>query len=100
MYCCYAYSGGFPVVLDNLWLGGEESQAVASALVPKLQKTKTAVEQLLFEVATLEVRYAVSVKAYAAASSSLAADSRQGAHGMLAAIKTTHADIISYTSVL
>jgi MoxR-like ATPase len=43
-------------VLDNLWLGREEGGAVASALVPKLQKTKAAVEQLLFEVATLEVR--------------------------------------------
>lgn len=28
---------------------------MASALVPKLQKTKAAVEQLLFEVAALEV---------------------------------------------
>jgi hypothetical protein len=49
-------AGGFPVVLNNLWLGREEGQAVAAALVPKLQKTKVAVEQLLFEVATLEVR--------------------------------------------
>ncbi|KAF6260517.1 AAA domain-containing protein [Scenedesmus sp. NREL 46B-D3] len=47
--------GGFPVVLDNLWLGREEGEAVAAALVPKLQKTQVAVEQLLFEVATLEV---------------------------------------------
>jgi hypothetical protein len=43
------------VVLDNLWLGQEEGEAIAAALVPKLQKTKVAVEQLLFEVATLEV---------------------------------------------
>jgi hypothetical protein len=50
-----AAAGGFPVVLDNLWLGREEGEAVAAALVPKLQKTKVAVEQLLFEVATLEV---------------------------------------------
>eukprot|EP00878_Enallax_costatus_P021318 GHUV01022564.1.p2 GENE.GHUV01022564.1~~GHUV01022564.1.p2 ORF type:complete len:102 (-),score=23.25 GHUV01022564.1:1383-1688(-) len=64
--CCCEYPGGFPVVLDNLWLGSEESQAVASALVPKLQKTKVAVEQLLFEVATLEVRYAVRIEAHAA----------------------------------
>lgn len=53
--------GGFPVVLDNLWLGAEEGQAIASALVPKLQKTKVAVEQLLFEVATLEVRIAFGI---------------------------------------
>lgn len=57
--CLSVPTGGFPVVLDNLWLGAEEGQAVASALVPKLQKTKVAVEQLLFEVATLEVRDAV-----------------------------------------
>jgi hypothetical protein len=43
-------------VLDNLWLGQEEGEAIAAALGPKLQKTKGAVEQLLFEVATLEVR--------------------------------------------
>ena len=47
--------GGFPVVLDNLWLGAEEGAAIASALVPKLQKTQAAVEVLLYEVATLEV---------------------------------------------
>lgn len=43
-------------MLDNLWLGQEEGEAIAAALGPKLQKTKGAVEQLLFEVATLEVR--------------------------------------------
>jgi hypothetical protein len=43
-------------VLGNLWLGSEEGEAIAAALGPKLQKTKGAVEQLLFEVATLEVR--------------------------------------------
>lgn len=42
-------------MLDNLWLGREEGEAIAAALGPKLQKTKGAVEQLLFEVATLEV---------------------------------------------
>lgn len=43
-------------MLENLWLGQEEGEAIAAALGPKLQKTKGAVEQLLFEVATLEVR--------------------------------------------
>lgn len=47
---------GFPVVLDNLWLGREEGDAIAAALGPKLQKTKGAVEKLLYDVATLEVR--------------------------------------------
>ncbi|GIM15029.1 hypothetical protein Vretimale_17901 [Volvox reticuliferus] len=48
-------SNGFPVVLDNLWLGGEESAAVATALEPKLVKTQAAVEQVLYDVLTLEV---------------------------------------------
>jgi hypothetical protein len=43
-------------VLENLWLGEDEGEAIAAALGPKLQKTKGSVEQLLFEVATLEVR--------------------------------------------
>lgn len=46
---------GFPAVLGNLWLGAEEAQAVASALLPKLEKTRKEVEELLFEVVTLEV---------------------------------------------
>lgn len=61
--CCVVFpcAGGFPEVLDNLWLGQEEGEAVASALIPKLQKTKVAVEQLLFEVATLEVSMAATL---------------------------------------
>jgi hypothetical protein len=43
------------VVLDNLWLGEEESQAIATALQPKLTKTRGAVETILHDVATLEV---------------------------------------------
>jgi len=42
--------GGFPSLHDNLWLGGGEGEAVATALVPKLNKTRDAVEKLLFEV--------------------------------------------------
>lgn len=47
--------GGFPAVLDNLWLGEEEAQAVATALQPKLSKTRTAIDGILTDVATLEV---------------------------------------------
>ena len=43
-------AGGFPSLHDNLWLGGGEGAAVATALVPKLNKTRDAVEKLLFEV--------------------------------------------------
>ncbi|KIY92716.1 hypothetical protein MNEG_15248 [Monoraphidium neglectum] len=50
-----AAPGGFPSLQDNLWLGGGEGEAVATALVPKLHKTRDNVEKLLFEVATLEV---------------------------------------------
>ncbi|KAL4443602.1 hypothetical protein ABPG75_011339 [Micractinium tetrahymenae] len=46
---------GFPTVLGNLWLGRDEAEAVASALLPKLEKTRKEVEDLLFEVVTLEV---------------------------------------------
>ncbi|KAI7840670.1 hypothetical protein COHA_005592 [Chlorella ohadii] len=50
-----AMEGGFPAVMGNLWLGQEEAQAVASALLPKLEKSRKEVEDLLFEVVTLEV---------------------------------------------
>ncbi|PNH01533.1 actin [Tetrabaena socialis] len=48
-------SGGFPIVYDNLWLGRDEGEAVATALEPKLGKTRGAVEQALFDVVMLEV---------------------------------------------
>ncbi|KAG1673006.1 hypothetical protein FOA52_005936 [Chlamydomonas sp. UWO 241] len=47
--------GGFPAVLDNLWLGEEEAQAVATALQPKLSKTRGSIDAILSDVATLEV---------------------------------------------
>ena len=49
-------SGGFPAVLDNIWLGEEEAQAMATALQPKLSKTRAAIDGILSDVATLEVR--------------------------------------------
>lgn len=48
--------GGFPSITDSLWLGADEGAAIASALLPKLEKAKNEVERLLFEVVTLEVR--------------------------------------------
>lgn len=42
------------MVLDNLWLGDEESQAIATALQPKLTRTRSAVEALLQDVSTLD----------------------------------------------
>ena len=41
--------------MDNLWLGEEEAQAVATALQPKLAKTRGAIDGILSDVATLEV---------------------------------------------
>lgn len=49
-------SEGFPIVAENIWLGRDEAKAVASALLPKLEKSRDEVEKLLFEVVTLEVR--------------------------------------------
>lgn len=47
--------GGFPAVLDNLWLGQEEAEAVAMALQPKLSKTRDAIDTILTDVVQLEV---------------------------------------------
>lgn len=47
--------GGFPVVLENLWLGPEDSEALATELAPKLQRTKASVEEVLASVCLLEV---------------------------------------------
>lgn len=49
-----AADGGLPSGA-SMWLGNEDMSAVASALLPKLEKTKEEVEKLLFEVVTLEV---------------------------------------------
>ena len=48
-------TGGFPAVLNNIWLGRDESQAVATALQPKLTKTQASIETLMFDVILLEV---------------------------------------------
>ncbi|KAJ9530019.1 hypothetical protein QJQ45_023301, partial [Haematococcus lacustris] len=45
--------GGFPAVLQNLWLSAEESGAVATALQPKLEKTRSAIEEVLHDTVTL-----------------------------------------------
>ena len=51
-------SGNIPVLSNHLWLGGEEAEATATALAPKLRKARIALEILLFDVVALEVRYA------------------------------------------
>ena len=40
---------------QELWLGGDDVAAVGSALLPKMERTLSEVEALLFEVVTLEV---------------------------------------------
>eukprot|EP00193_Tetraselmis_chui_P012111 CAMPEP_0177772146 /NCGR_PEP_ID=MMETSP0491_2-20121128/12044_1 /TAXON_ID=63592 /ORGANISM="Tetraselmis chuii, Strain PLY429" /LENGTH=555 /DNA_ID=CAMNT_0019289891 /DNA_START=116 /DNA_END=1783 /DNA_ORIENTATION=- len=47
--------GDFPLVREHVWLGAQECEVVASSLGPKLEKTKSAVESLLYEVVTLEM---------------------------------------------
>jgi len=49
--------GGMLSVSEGLWLGEEEAAAVASALLPRMEKTRDEVEKLLFEVVTLEVSF-------------------------------------------
>jgi MoxR-like ATPase len=57
-------SEGLPAVADNVWLGADEAAAVASALLPKLEKSRAEVEALLFEVVTLEVRSLLFIFAF------------------------------------
>jgi len=45
----------FPLVREHCWFGSDDAEVVATALGPKLEKTKTAVEALLYELVTLEV---------------------------------------------
>ena len=40
---------------SNMWLSQEDTEAVVTALEPKLERTATALERLLAEVVTLEV---------------------------------------------
>lgn len=42
-------------MLDNLWLGEEESHAIATSLQPKLTKTRQAVVTVLHDVGVLEM---------------------------------------------
>ena len=39
----------------NVWLGQDEAEAVTSQLAPKLEKSRSDIEAMLFEVVTLEV---------------------------------------------
>jgi len=48
-------TGGFPVVLDNLWLGEEDANAIATSLQPKLTRTRTAVVSVMHDVGVLEM---------------------------------------------
>lgn len=50
-----AVEGGFSAVKGHLWIGAEDSEAVAAALLPKLQKSQESLQQTLFELVTLEL---------------------------------------------
>lgn len=53
--CARALQGGFPVVRDHLWLARDDADAVATAMMPKLQKTLESLQTTLFEAVTLEL---------------------------------------------
>lgn len=73
-------AGGFPSLQDNLWLAGGEGEAVATALVPKLNKTRAAVEQLLFEVPAPCARAGGHARAAAMHAGARELHARAGAH--------------------
>ena len=50
-----ALEGGFHAVKGHLWIGPEEADAVAAALLPKLEKSHDSIQQTLFELVTLEL---------------------------------------------
>lgn len=41
--------------VSSIWVSADESEAVSSALAPKLRQAEEGVERLLFEVVTLQV---------------------------------------------
>ena len=48
-------TGEADAVAFSIWSSGDETEAVAAALAPKLEKAREGVERLLYEVVTLEV---------------------------------------------
>jgi hypothetical protein len=50
-----ALEGGFAAVKRHLWIGPEEADAVAAALLPKLEKAQASIKTTLFELVTLEL---------------------------------------------
>ena len=58
-----AVEGGFSAVKGHLWIGHEDAEAAAAALLPKLQKAQESLQQTLFELVTLELAVERSVDA-------------------------------------
>lgn len=52
-----ATAGGLLSVGQSMWLGREEADAVTSALLPRVERSRDEVEKLLYEVVTLEVSH-------------------------------------------
>jgi MoxR-like ATPase len=50
-----ALEGGFLSVKEHLWIASEDADAVAAALMPKLEKSQTSIQTTLFELVTLEL---------------------------------------------
>ena len=53
IYASNNADGRSPV--SSIWVSADESEAVSSALAPKLRQAEEGVEKLLFEVVTLQV---------------------------------------------
>ena len=53
IYASSNEDGGMKV--SSIWVSADESEAVSSALAPKLRQAERGVEELLFEVVTLQV---------------------------------------------
>ncbi|GMH32626.1 hypothetical protein BSKO_00460 [Bryopsis sp. KO-2023] len=55
--------GGFPLLTDNVWLSHDDREAIVNALLPRLQKSKSVIEDTLYEVVALEVALEENVDA-------------------------------------
>ena len=53
IYASSSEDGGMHA--NSIWVSADESEAVSSALAPKLKQAERGVEELLFEVVTLQV---------------------------------------------
>lgn len=56
-------AGGFPQLTNNIWLSRDERESAVNALLPRLQKSRSALEETLFELVALETALQENVDA-------------------------------------